>query len=1184
MRNLLFVLAFSLPLGAQNPVPSHPRLILNDRIADTWEPAKSRLAAIQQRVLGGNAAATADFTQLRSYLSTSGTPPLSNSSSTDANLNLLLGNAFAYAVYHKAGNDATANLYAAAAWNYFNANFKPATYITGPIVVSGHVATATVPSTANLSSGGAAVWGVLNDLLCGATGITIVNAATFTYSTGLADGSYPITSGATLVTQSGAWAGYNDQYNDSGVALSQVSYFYDWCYDWLVANGHDQFLRDQIKAGYWQETLTRQSSQFSQAIRESDFHNYASWSETSIMEAGLAIYGDDPFGATILAEGAGYLISGVSGIQPAAVAPDTFTYNLRLSKDVLTGGAMNWEGPTYWRAGTIRFLRALEAYDSATGRANNVFGAGGPYANAVNGAWYKLYLKQPDGTMANFGDGGNSNSFSGRDNMGMAILNDRFPDPHFLYFMNHMVGDPWNSGESGEFALVYKAIFFPYVNASPEHDLSDLPLGRQFGPDIVMRSGWSATDTFIGYTSSLHGTYHRHDDGGTFTMFSQAPLIQGQPYTLADPAYTNYNRRTIGGNTLTITDPNDCWKDNSSTCGVDVWNNLLGNDGGQLISFRRLYNEFNSAQFQISRIWSASLYTDNRICNGSTGETCATLYGKYDPVDQPSFAAGAGYEHLRNDLTPSYVNSYSGTGDNPSVKVASTNGVVREMVHFQKTQGSLNPLVIFDRVNAANAGFVKSASFHTINAPSVNGAVVSPGDTTIAGGSVTSFDNGTGRAFISHLLPLNPNVRAVGGNACAPITIQGATNANPAVFYAPAHGLQVGESVGIATGAQPDNGAGPQWWPTWLLDRVFAYHAIASVPDADHFTLTGGYGSDSSGYVPWTTQFAQGNGIPVAGVPDGYMYYQLDAAAGQHVWIRGYGAWQHLTGMTFADAIITSGPVIYSHSICNWGFYVDHMGPAATVNTPLQLHLWNGSMDLSALNTVPNWRIAVQPSTPQTQDYFLNVVNATTTGVSTPPAATLISSNGVYGAQIADANGFYIAVFPASPQAQTSVTYSATHSGTARHVVTGLAASGAYVVTQGVAVLANVPADSSGAVTFTETGGGSFQVYLPLAITSPASLPAVRIGLPFQAGMAGVGGAGAYVWTISAGSLPPGITLSSDGVLAGTPTSAGMYSFTVKLTDGVGGSATQPLSLQIQPVPAGERSGRQIRPGLIIHH
>ena len=45
------------------------------------------------------------------------------------------------------------------------------------------------------------------------------------------------------------------------------------------------------------------------------------------------------------------------------------------------------------------------------------------------------------------------------------------------------------------------------------------------------------------------------------------------------------------------------------------------------------------------------------------------------------------------------------------------------------------------------------------------------------------------------------------------------------------------------------------------------------------------------------------------------------------------------------------------------------------------------------------------------------------------------------------------------------------------------------------------------------------------------------------------GGKSPYTYTISAGSLPPGMSLSAAGVLSGTPGAAGIYSFTVTATD-----------------------------------
>jgi len=57
--------------------------------------------------------------------------------------------------------------------------------------------------------------------------------------------------------------------------------------------------------------------------------------------------------------------------------------------------------------------------------------------------------------------------------------------------------------------------------------------------------------------------------------------------------------------------------------------------------------------------------------------------------------------------------------------------------------------------------------------------------------------------------------------------------------------------------------------------------------------------------------------------------------------------------------------------------------------------------------------------------------------------------------------------------------------------------------------------------------------------------PQVAYDLRFQAS----GGRPPYQYAISAGSLPPGLTLGSDGVLTGTPTTIGTYGFSVRATD-----------------------------------
>lgn len=69
----------------------------------------------------------------------------------------------------------------------------------------------------------------------------------------------------------------------------------------------------------------------------------------------------------------------------------------------------------------------------------------------------------------------------------------------------------------------------------------------------------------------------------------------------------------------------------------------------------------------------------------------------------------------------------------------------------------------------------------------------------------------------------------------------------------------------------------------------------------------------------------------------------------------------------------------------------------------------------------------------------------------------------------------------------------------------------------------------------------------PLTITSTIA-PAAR-GLSYSQQLTSANGSGAITWTLSSGSLPPGITLSSSGVLTGPATTDGTYSFTVQAAD-----------------------------------
>jgi hypothetical protein len=72
-----------------------------------------------------------------------------------------------------------------------------------------------------------------------------------------------------------------------------------------------------------------------------------------------------------------------------------------------------------------------------------------------------------------------------------------------------------------------------------------------------------------------------------------------------------------------------------------------------------------------------------------------------------------------------------------------------------------------------------------------------------------------------------------------------------------------------------------------------------------------------------------------------------------------------------------------------------------------------------------------------------------------------------------------------------------------------------------------------------------------LVVTTP-SLPDAGINQAYTAPTLTASGGTVSSWTIAAGALPPGLTLATNGVISGTPTQSGTFTFTVQAS----GSAT----------------------------
>jgi len=87
----------------------------------------------------------------------------------------------------------------------------------------------------------------------------------------------------------------------------------------------------------------------------------------------------------------------------------------------------------------------------------------------------------------------------------------------------------------------------------------------------------------------------------------------------------------------------------------------------------------------------------------------------------------------------------------------------------------------------------------------------------------------------------------------------------------------------------------------------------------------------------------------------------------------------------------------------------------------------------------------------------------------------------------------------------------------------------------------------------------------PAALTvDPSSLPGAVSGYLYTANLALSGGVGTATFELASGSLPSGLTMSSVGVISGTPSGSGLSSFSVTGTDGDGFSTTASYEVLVE--------------------
>ncbi|OCP15639.1 putative Ig domain-containing protein [Ensifer sp. LC163] len=86
----------------------------------------------------------------------------------------------------------------------------------------------------------------------------------------------------------------------------------------------------------------------------------------------------------------------------------------------------------------------------------------------------------------------------------------------------------------------------------------------------------------------------------------------------------------------------------------------------------------------------------------------------------------------------------------------------------------------------------------------------------------------------------------------------------------------------------------------------------------------------------------------------------------------------------------------------------------------------------------------------------------------------------------------------------------------------------------------------------------------PLALSPPAgTLAGGTVGSAYGLSFSASGGLSPYTYSVSTGALPTGLTLSAAGVLSGTPTAAGTFSFSIEARDGHNDTVPTAYSVEI---------------------
>jgi YVTN family beta-propeller protein len=272
-----------------------------------------------------------------------------------------------------------------------------------------------------------------------------------------------------------------------------------------------------------------------------------------------------------------------------------------------------------------------------------------------------------------------------------------------------------------------------------------------------------------------------------------------------------------------------------------------------------------------------------------------------------------------------------------------------------------------------------------------------------------------------------------------------------------------------------------------------------------------------------------------ANPPPTALYYQVDG---------GSGTWSQATMSTAAGStqatfsIPLTGQTVGLHEVYLYAAYGDE-GVSASSGAGS-----GNSPEISNLAAFPYLVLPVPTATTLRADSNPQEVNGTVTFTAT------VSSTTGTGAPTGTVS-FYDSI-TGTPVLLGSRSLSVVSGSDIAELQTNFTAGGSHPIS----------AVYSGDTAYAGSTGSQIEIIDTLTL-APATLPSPTIGVAYSETVSASGGTAPYIYSISAGALPAGLTLSPTGVLSGTPTATGTFNFTVTAKDTNGLTTAQAHSFTV---------------------